>query len=91
MIDAELAHAGEKTKRQFYTSVGVFDYHYATQEEVDEVMRLINNASIHRNFDDEVIDIIMEETEGYFAGIKSVEEVERIIQDRVKLYLDELN
>ena len=91
MIDEELAHAGEETERQFYTSVGVFDYHYATQEEVEEVMRLINNASIRRDFDDEVIDIIIEETEGYFAGIKPVEEVVRIIQDRVQIYLDEQN
>ena len=91
MIDEELAHAGEETKRQFYTSVGVFDYHYATQEEVDEVLRIIDHASLHKSFDDEIINIINEEAKNYFTGIKPVEEVERIIQDRVQLYLDEQN
>ena len=91
MIDEELARAGEETKKQFYTSEGAFYYHYATQEEIDEVLRIIDHASLHKSFDDEIINIINEEAESYFTGIKPVEEVERIIQNRVQLYLDEQN
>lgn len=37
----------------------------------------------------EILDIIEQESESYFGGDKSAEEVARIIQTRVKLYLDE--
>ena len=37
----------------------------------------------------EILDIIEQESESYFCGDKSAEEVARIIQTRVKLYLDE--
>ena len=89
LIDAELAHAGEETQKQYYTQWGTFYYHYATQEEIDTVMRMLNHVSIYSKSDAQIIDIIKEEMEGYFAGIKSEEEVAAIIQDRVQIYLDE--
>ena len=91
MIDAELAHAGEETKKTYYTEQGMFNYHYATQEEIDATMRLIEHADIGRASDTEIINIIKEEIEYYFSGIKSADEIAAIIQDRVQLYLDELD
>lgn len=38
---------------------------------------------------DEVKNIVMEEAEAYFEGDKTVEQVQRLIQDRVSLYLSE--
>ena len=49
MIDEELAHAGEEKRSTFYTEQGPVNYHYATQEEIDTVMNLIENVELPRH------------------------------------------
>lgn len=86
---------GEPIVSQGGSSVGYEDgwsytYRLATQEEVDRVMELMNNARpVSYNTNDEVSKIINEEAEGYFKGQKSVDEVAGIIQNRVKIYVGE--
>ena len=89
MIDEELAHAGEEKRSTFYTEQGAVNYHYATQEEIDTVMDLIENVELSESANSEIISIIEEEMESYFAGGKSKEATVAVIQDRVQLYLDE--
>ena len=89
MIDEELAHAGEEKRSTFYTEQGAVNYHYATQEEIDAVMDLIENVELSESANSEIISIIEEEMESYFAGGKSKEATVAVIQDRVQLYLDE--
>ena len=55
---------------------------------VNEYIALMDNAhSFSTN--DEIRAIISEEADAYFKGAKSAEEVAKIIQSRVKLYLEE--
>lgn len=89
MIDEELAHAGEEKRSTFYTEQGPVNHHYATQEEIDVVMSLIDNVELYMPADSEIINIMVEEMESYFAGGKSKEATVAVIQDRVQLYLDE--
>ncbi len=89
MIDEELAHAGEEKRSTFYTEQGAVNYHYATQEEIDTVMDLIENVELSESANSEIISIIEEEMESYFAGGKSKDATVAVIQDRVQLYLDE--
>ena len=89
MIDEELAHAGEEKRSTFYTEQGAVNYHYATQEEIDTVMDLIENVELSESANSEIISIIEEEMESYFAGGKSKEATVAVIQDRVQPYLDE--
>lgn len=89
MIDEELAHAGEEKRSTFYTEQGAVNYHYATQEEIDTVMDLIENVELSESANSEIISIIEEEMDSYFAGSKSKEATVAVIQDRVQLYLDE--
>ena len=89
MIDEELAHAGEEKRSTFYTEQGAVNYHYATQEEIDAVMDLIENVELSESANSEIISIIEEEMESYFAGGKSKEATVAVIQDRVQLYLEE--
>lgn len=89
MVDAELSHAGEEKLSTFYTAQGPFNYHYATQEEIDVVMHMIEHAELSVPSDSEIITIIEEELESYFAGSKTKDAAVAIIQDRVQLYLDE--
>lgn len=90
MVDAELSHAGEEKLSTFFTEQGQFNYHYATQEEIDTVMHMIENVELSVPADSEIITIIEEEIESYFAGSKTKDAAVAIIQDRVQLYLDEL-
>ena len=43
----------------------------------------------NRSIDDDVFRIVCEESEAFFAGDKTVEEVTGLIQNRVQLYLSE--
>ena len=61
-----------------------------TQEEVDTIMELMNDAKpVSYNGNDEITQIINEEAEAFFKGQKSVDEVAGIIQNRVNNYVGE--
>ncbi len=66
-----------------------FDIYAATQEEADEMMDMINRIDTLANYDEQLMNIVFEEAESYFAGQKSVDEVADIIQSRVKIYVNE--
>lgn len=66
-----------------------YTYHIPTEEEVARVRELIEIAVPAFSSDNEIFKIIQEETEGYFQGQKSVDEVAGIIQSRVQLYVNE--
>lgn len=67
-----------------------YAYHIATQEEVDLVLELISAAKpVSYSDGNEVINIINEEAEGYYQGQKTAEEVAKIIQSRVQIYVSE--
>lgn len=62
-----------------------------TQEEADELRRLVDNATLVYKSYDTVKSIIKEEAKYFFDGVRSAEETAAIIQNRVKLYLEENN
>ena len=55
------------------------------------VMSLIDNVELYMPANSEIINIMLDEMESYFAGGKSKEATVAVIQDRVQLYLDERN
>ena len=65
--------------------------HAMTQEEADELRQFVDNATLVYKPYDTVKNIIKEEAEYLFDGVRSAEETAAIIQDRVKLYLEENN
>lgn len=66
--------------------------HTATRQEADMILSLLNGAcltpasSVSRR---EIMSIVNEEAEAYFAGQKSLSETTEIIQSRMKLYVSE--
>lgn len=60
-----------------------------TKEQADLIRNLYENATNVTQYDEKMIEIIDEETAAYFAGQKSVQDVSKIIQDRVSIYLAE--
>ena len=65
------------------------DIYAATQEEIDGVRHLIEIARPLLRESEEIYSIIGEEAAPYFAGQKSAEEVAKIIQSRVQIYVSE--
>lgn len=61
----------------------------ATQEEVDEIKAMIDMAKPQGGSDQTIFTMISEEAESYFSGQKSAEDVAKIIQSRVELYVSE--
>ena len=60
-----------------------------TQEEVDEISEFIYSVNKVSRFDDELRKIILEESESFFSGSKSAQEVAKIIQSRAQIFVDE--
>lgn len=60
-----------------------------TQERVDEIIATIEQAKPFPVKVEPILDIICEEAQYYFNGVKSAEEVISIMENRVQLYLKE--
>ena len=60
-----------------------------TQEEYDLFMRVYENCNSVTAYNQEINNIITEETAAFFDGQKTAEETAKIIQDRVSLYVAE--
>ena len=60
-----------------------------TQEEENKLLSAIESATAGVFYDTNITDIIREESQGYFKGQKTADEVVKIVQSRVKIYLQE--
>ena len=65
------------------------DIGFITREYTDMIINLIKNLDYITRYDQDMIDIIDEEAQGFFAGQKSAEETAKIIQNRLQNYVDE--
>lgn len=61
----------------------------AAQEDVDAVTKIINECDRAYLYDMEFLQIVSEEAAPFFEGQKSAREAADIIQNRVRLYMDE--
>lgn len=62
-----------------------------TQEQVDEFMDYANSADMAGTDDIDILEIVIEEAASYFTGDKTADEVAKLIQNRVTIYLGEIN
>jgi len=60
-----------------------------TQEQLDEIVAFIESVTKRRYYNQDIQNIVTEETEAFFSGQKSAAEVAGIIQSRVQLYVNE--
>lgn len=65
-----------------------YTYRKATQEEVDLVLQLIDQAKPVNLGIMQILNLIDEDAAAYFEGQKTVDEVVKVIQNRVQLYVD---
>ena len=60
-----------------------------TKEDTDFVINFLKSLKDTARYDQQLLNIISEETAPYFKGQKSVEEVMDIIQNRAQMYINE--
>jgi len=60
-----------------------------TQEDIDYINGLIENMGVYNRNNAGVRKVVSEETSAFFSGQKSAEEVARLIQQKVNIYLGE--
>ncbi|MBQ7955857.1 MAG: extracellular solute-binding protein [Lachnospiraceae bacterium] len=60
-----------------------------TKAQVEEIFDYVSSVTQTYSYDQDLVDIINEEAAPFFEGEKSVDEVAKIIQGRIQLYVDE--
>ena len=62
-----------------------------TQEQADEILEVINSTTrvTDYNYDDELYNTIVTDCEAFFAGQKSAEEVCKLLQSKLTIYVNE--
>lgn len=60
-----------------------------TEQDMEELRQILEEARYPVFQTEEILDIICEEAQHYFNGVKSVEQVADVIENRVRLYLKE--
>ncbi len=91
--EEEAAAEEEMIYYEYGIGTAIGDYEFLqmpfTEENVGQMRRVIETASPRRSGSLTIYDIISEETESFFKGNKSAEEVLAVVQNRIQLYLDE--
>ena len=60
-----------------------------TQAQADKIMELVNTTTKVTNYDNELMTMITNEAEAFFAGQKSAEDVGRLLQSKMTIYINE--
>ncbi len=79
----------KKRTWSFWCGGQTFDMGMMTEEGVAHVDRFLESISQVYQHDSAMMDIILEEASAFFAGQKSAEEVAKLIQNRVFIYVNE--
>ncbi len=66
-----------------------YTYRKPTQEEVDTVLALMENAKPASYGSEDILTIINEEAGAFYSGQKSVDDTVKIIQSRIQMYVSE--
>ena len=65
------------------------EFYALTQEQADKVMELINTTTKLYMENKAVLDIIFEQTDAFFSGQKTAEEVAKLVQGKMSIYINE--
>lgn len=88
--DRQRAAKGHIFRGQTYSDGWTYTSHAVTMDEINVILNLVKGAApAFFVGNDPIITIINEEAPGYYSGQKKVEDVISVIQNRVRLYVDE--
>lgn len=67
----------------------VIEFYAMTQEQADKLLEVIDTTTRVMNNNDSLIQIAIEEAQAFFAGQKSAEEVARLTQSKINIFVNE--
>lgn len=79
----------EVPKTYYWSENDTVPVYSMTEKEYGILLDILENCDTVYRYNDELVMIINEEVQGYFQGQKSVEDTAKMIQSRVKLYVNE--
>ena len=62
---------------------------FLSQEQADKLRELVETTTCTATMEENIETIVKEQSEGFFRGEKSIEEVSALIQDAVSRYINE--
>lgn len=65
------------------------DYYAMTQEQADKLIALIDSIDCSYEYDSELIELITDQATAFFEGQKSAQEVAKLVQSKVNIYVNE--
>lgn len=90
MLDLENLYDRANAKYASGVTMGGVTYTLSmTKDDISAIEKMMAGAEPITNLDEPVYDIITEELPAYFAGEKSLDDIIKIIQKRVDIYLEE--
>jgi ABC-type glycerol-3-phosphate transport system substrate-binding protein len=88
--DPETGEQVELSKSTWWvTDDETLEVYHMTEADRDMLMDIINNTTHVMNYDSDIYEVISEDAEAYFAGQKTAEEVAKLIQSRMNIYVNE--
>ena len=76
-------------RTSYWDETGEHPIYAMTQEQADKLWEAVTTCTKVMNFDDSIFDIVYEQAQAYFAGQKSAQDVARLIQSKVTIYVNE--
>ena len=90
------SYVDENGETQYYdqsTYIGDTEYTIEplTQEQVEDFKAYLDGASCGSGYDSDIMSILSEESAAFFSGDKTADDVAKLIQNRVSIYLGEIS
>lgn len=80
----------EMSRGGYGTSDGtVFQYYAMSQEMADKLLELIEGTTVVASNNDDIMEIVNAEVEAYFSGQKTAQDVAKLVQSKVNIYVSE--
>ncbi len=73
----------------FSDGVNTYEIYATTPRQAEQLKEVINTSTKMMDYDQSIINIVLEESAAYFAGQKSAEDVAKLIQSKANIYVNE--
>jgi len=67
----------------------IVNFYALTQDMADKLVELINGTTVVMSYNDKIMELVSAETDAYFSGQKSAQDVAKLVQNKVSLYVSE--
>lgn len=88
-LQARVRRAMRKEDSTYMIGNTQLKYRPLSEGEAQELLDFFDGVDAAGGMDRQILNIILEETKGYLAGQKSAQEVSKVIQSRVRTYIQE--